>query len=193
VDDVGGLLLSRLNASTRQLHSHIDEPWLGLLRPDVGLSDYLAVMVRTYGLVAPFESACKYTPGLEQYIDLRHMTRAGLIAQDLIALGLTPAQVSTIETCPAITMFISLHEAVGWLYVIERSTLLQQGVRRHLLHHVPQVQYASSFLASYDDGHWAMFGQVVNAAGTNMEALHEIVSASLSAFEIASRWLKNAE
>lgn len=193
MDDVGGLLLSRLDASTRQFHSTVDEPWLGLLRPDVGPTDYLTVLVRTYGLVAPFESACKYTPELGRFVDLRHMMRAGLIAQDLIALGLMPAQVSTIATCPAITMFMSLHEALGWLYVIERSTLLQEGIRRHLMHHVPQIQHASSFLASYDDGHWTMFGQVVNAAGTDIKALHEIISESLNAFEIASRWLKNGE
>lgn len=192
MDDVGGLL-SRLNASTRQFHAQVDEPWLGLLRPDVGIPDYLTVLVRTYGLVAPFESACKYTPGLAQIVDMRHLMRAGLIAQDLIALGIAPAQVSTIETCPAITMFMSLHEALGWLYVIERSTLLQDGIRRHLLRHVPQIEQASSFLRSYDDGHWSIFSQVVNAAGTNLEALHEIITASLSAFEIASRWLKSGE
>ena len=192
MDDVGGLL-SQLNASTRHFHADVDEPWLGLLRPDVGPSDYLTVLVRTYGLVAPFESACKYTPGLGQLIDLRHLMRAGLIAQDLLALGLTPAQVSTIATCPSITMFMTLHEALGWLYVIERSTLLQDGIRRHLQHRVPQLEKASSFLASYDDGHWSVFGQVLEAVGSDLEALHEIISASQSAFEIARRWLKTGE
>ncbi len=191
MDDVGGLL-SQLNASTRQFHADVDEPWLGLLRPDVAPSDYLSVLVRTYGLVAPFESACKYTPGLGELIDLRQLTRAGLIAQDLIALGLAPAQVSAIETCPAITMFMTLHEALGWLYVIERSTLLQDGVRRHLQRRVPQVERASSFLASYDDGHWSMFGQVIEAMGTNAEVMQEIISASHRAFEVARGWLKNA-
>jgi heme oxygenase len=192
VDDVGGLL-SQLNASTRHFHADVDEPWLGLLRPDVGASDYLTVLVRTYGLVAPFESACKYTPGLGEIIDLRQLMRAGLIAQDLIALGLAPAQVSTIETCPSITMFMTLHEALGWLYVIERSTLLQDGIRRHLQRHVPQVEKASSFLASYEDGHWSVFGQVLNSVAANIEVPHEIIAASHNAFEIASRWLKSAE
>jgi len=191
VDDFVGLL-SRLNTSTRQFHAEVDEPWLGLLRPDVGISDYLAVLVRTYGLVAPFESACKYTPGFSDVIDLRQLMRAGLIAQDLLVLGLKPSDVSSIATCPSITMFTSLHEALGWLYVIERSTLLQEGVRRHLVRHVPQVERASSFLASYDEGDWSIFSRVINKVGTDIKALHEITTASLDAFEVASRWLRFA-
>ena len=159
-----------LNASTRQFHAEVDEPWLGLLRPDVGLSDYLSVLVRTYGLSRPFESACKYTPGLGQLIDLRHLTRAGLIAQDLIALGLTPAQVSSDRrlsqrsrcscrctkrsagsTSSSDRRCCKTAFAAIWCATFHRS------------------RSASAFLASYDDGHWSRFGEIVNAAGTRIE------------------------
>ena len=74
-----GSIISRLNASTRHFHADVDDPWLALLSPTVGLSDYLGVLIRMYGLLAPFESACKYTPGLARLVDIRQQTRAGFV------------------------------------------------------------------------------------------------------------------
>ncbi|HSN27992.1 MAG TPA: hypothetical protein VLT45_17000, partial [Kofleriaceae bacterium] len=82
-------LLTKLNLATRHLHADVDDPWLDLLRGDVTLADYSSQLVRTYGLIAPFESACKYTPGVARMLDYRQLLRAGLIARDLLALGLT--------------------------------------------------------------------------------------------------------
>jgi hypothetical protein len=39
--------------------------------------------------------------------------------------------------CPAFTMFRDTLEALGWLYVIERRTLLHDGVRKNLLERIP--------------------------------------------------------
>lgn len=54
--------LVRLNLATRQWHASVDDGWLSLLRPTVTVAEYVGQLVRTYGLVAPFESACRYTP-----------------------------------------------------------------------------------------------------------------------------------
>ena len=96
-------LLMKLNMSTRQWHAPVDEPWLQLLRPTVSRAAYLTQLLRVYGLVAPFESACKYTPHVDRSLDLRLLSRAGHIAQDLLALGLTANQVATIPQCAATT------------------------------------------------------------------------------------------
>src|SRR5687768_9968849 len=108
------------------------------------------MLARTYGFVAPFESACKYTPGLGRVLDFRTLTRAGLIAQDLLALGVTPSQVSTVTQCESITPFTDVPEALGWFYVVERSTLLHDGIRRHLLGRLPEVSPAVAYLSEYD-------------------------------------------
>src|SRR5690242_1716706 len=105
-------LLTKLNLATRRWHADVDDPWLELMRPDVAQTDYLAQLVRMYGLVAPFESACLYTRGVTKLLEYRQLLRAGLIAQDILALGLSPNQVSRIPTCPAITMFRDIGEAL---------------------------------------------------------------------------------
>lgn len=182
-------VLARLISSTKAFHAYVDEPWLGLLRPDVSRSDYLAVLVRMYGLLAPFESACLYAPQTARQLAPQQLARAGFIAQDLMALNLTAAQVATIPTCPELSMFSTYEESLGWLYVIERSTLLQHGLRPHLLARIPGIDVASTYLASCDESihdRWAAFGDLVDAAPP--EAAEAIVVAAQNGFVIAQSW-----
>lgn len=186
-------LLMRLNMATRQSHAEVDEPWLHLLRPTVSRADYLAQLVRTYGFIAPFESACKYTPDMGQVLDVRQLARAGLIARDLLVLGLAPAQVSSIDQCGSIMPFRGVNEALGWLYVVERSTLLQDGIRRHLLSHLPDVENACAYLSTYERGvseHWSSFGQTLDRHGSTPEAANEIIAAAHDGFECVKQWFR---
>jgi heme oxygenase len=183
----------RLSLATREAHADVDERWLELLRPNVAVGDYLGQLVRVYGLVAPFESACRYTPGIEAHLDVRQSSRAGLVAKDLLSLGLTPSQVSSIPSCPAITTFRSVAEAFGWLYVVERSTLLQDGIRRHLLNHLPQVHHAVSYLTTYDGrvaDHWQTFGASLDQVGATEELAQQVLAATHEGFAAARSWFK---
>jgi heme oxygenase len=190
-------LLTRLNLETRHCHADVDDLWLGLMSPTAGVADYTGALVRSYGLIAPFESACKYTPGLSRLVDFRYFLRAGLIAQDLIALGLTPHQVANLITCPSVTMFQSAPEALGWIYVIERSTLLHDGVRRHLLRRLPHLENACAYLAAYEahvSDHWAAFGRVLDQAASQDPAVEDaVVESAVRAFSISRDWLRSAK
>jgi heme oxygenase len=185
-------VISKLNLATRAWHADVDDAWLALLQPDVSEADYLAQLVRTYGLIAPFESACRYTPGVMKLLDYRQLMRAGLIAQDLLTLGIAPKDVSLIPTCPAITMFRDVPEALGWLYVIERTTLLQDGVRKHLIERLPNVSQACAYLGMYEghiSDHWQTFGRMLDRAAQNPDVEASISSAAQAAFGHAKQWL----
>lgn len=187
-----GNLLTKLNLATRAWHADVDDPWLELMRPDVTQAAYRAQLVRTYGLVAPFESACMYTRGVANLLEYRQLLRAGLIAQDLLALGLAPNQVSRIPTCPAITMFRDVGEALGWLYVIERSTLLQEGLKRHLVDHLPEVANAVAYLSAYEGhvgDHWLRFGRMLDRAAAQLDIEDSILNAAEEAFAHTKQWL----
>lgn len=185
-------LLTKLNLATRHLHADVDDPWLDLLRADVTLPDYSSQLVRTYGLIAPFESACKYTPGVARMLDYRQLLRAGLIARDLLGLGMTPSELSRIPTCPAITMFRDASEAFGWLYVVERSTLLQDGVRRHLVQRLPAVAHACAYLGAYEghiNDHWLSFGRQLDRIAADQHSEADILAAAEAAFRHTREWL----
>lgn len=189
-------LLMRLNLVTRQCHADVDEPWLALMHPTVTRADYLSQLVRTFGFVAPFEAACRYTPDLEGLLEGRHLSRAGLIAQDLLTLGLTPAQVANAPQCFSITTFRSVREALGWMYVIERATLLQDGIRRHLLTYLSEIQEATAYLTAFDgrvSDHWNTFGRMLDHVGSTTEAADEIIAAANAGFACAQRWFRVAE
>jgi heme oxygenase len=191
VDSVNSLI-TKLNLATRAWHADVDDPWLVLLQPDVTEEAYVAQLVRTYGLVAPFESACRYTPELMKILDYRQLMRAGLIAQDLLTLGIAPKDVSRIPTCPAITMFRDAPEALGWLYVIERTTLLQDGVRRHLIEKIPNVSPACAYLSMYEghvSDHWQTFGRMLDRVAKKQDVEAAILRAAEDAFAHAKHWL----
>ena len=185
----------KLNVATRYDHADVDEPWLSLLKPTISRGAYLNQLVRMFGFVAPFESACKYTPALSAVVDLVQYTRAGLIAQDLLSLGLSASQVASIPQCQAITTFRSVPEAMGWIYVVERTTMLQHGIRRHLLEHLPEVDHACSYLAAYEQRvteQWPVFGRLLDRVGAQPEVAIEVVDAARTGFDTVKRWLRGA-
>jgi heme oxygenase len=183
----------RLNMSTRRWHADVDESWLELMRPTIDRADYLAHLVRTYGFVGPFESACKYTPELDRHIELAMFSRAGLVARDILELGVTPQQVASIETA-AITPFKDVAEALGWLYVVERATLLQDGIRRHLVVHLPEVSAACSYLSAFDGrvgDHWTRFGVTLDRVAEKSGLENEVIDAAHHAFQRVLDWYRS--
>ena len=179
----------RLNVSTRRWHADVDDPWLDLLSPAVSRTDYCAQLVRTFGIVAPFESACRYTPNLDDAGELLQHNRAGRIAQDLLALGLSPAHIAALPQCDAIMTFRSVPEALGWLYVVDRATLLQDGIRRHLRTQLPEAPAA--FLSIYDGRigeHWALFGRWLDRVGERVQSADEVVAAAHAGFATVREW-----
>lgn len=187
-------VLMQLNRATRRWHAEVDEPWLELLRPDVDERDYVAQLVRMYGLEAPLEGACAYTPQLSRVIELRQLTRAGLIAQDLLALDVTPAELAALPQCYSITPFRDVPEALGWLYVVERSTLHHDQVRRHLQKRIARLARASSYLGMFDStpDHWQRFGKTLDRIATHPDIAAQIIDAAHAGFECMKRWFQTA-
>src|SRR5690348_7828038 len=112
-------LLTRLDMETRSYHADADGVWLDVLAGTVTVERYRELLARVYGFEAPLEAALAYTPHLPTLIDLRRRMRSGLLAQDLLALGMKPAQLAMVQQC-MIAPFRGAAEALGWLYVHAR-------------------------------------------------------------------------
>lgn len=184
-------LLVKLGLETRRLHADVDEPWLDLLRPVTSRAEYAAQLVRTYGIVAPYESACRYTPNLSRL--LPSLTNAGLIAQDLLGLGLAPSQVANVPQSHEITPFRGIAEALGWHYAIERACPLHEAVYHQLIARMPELAGASAYVARID-GHvgdtWQAFGRTLDRVGARTEVADEIIAAAIAALEVMRRWYR---
>lgn len=188
-------MLTRLNLETEAFHALADEGWRRLLTPDVTTASYIDQLIRIYGFEGPLEAALAYTPNLDLVIPVHDRYRAGYIAQDLIALGMRPGEVARLPQ-QTIAPFAGPLEALGWMYVVERATLLHEVVRRHLDARLPQARAACVFLSS-SEGQVAQrrhaFGQALDRAARSERIENEIVAGALVGFRTWLEWSHRAE
>lgn len=187
-------MLDRLGDETGAHHRAHDAVLEAVLDDDVGASDYLMYLVRTYGFEAPLECALAMAPNLELVIELRQRARAGFLALDLMLLGLSPAQVAELPQCLAIPYLASPAEALGWMYVAERATLAHAQVLRHLRPRLPhEVAKASTFLQASGGAatRWRAFGATLDRIGRSAAIADRIVEAAGEAFRCHARWVRS--
>lgn len=187
-----GSVLVRLNLETRGYHAVADHAWLALVtgRPPAR-HDYMQALVRTYGFDAPLEAALRYTSEFDRQVDMTGRYRSGLIARDLLTLGLGPAQVSTIPQ-QMLAPFGSVAEALGWLYVHERATLVHERVRLELCRKARDLDHATSYLSAYTGvvgARFADLGQQLDRLARTPEVADIVVGAARDAFRHALAWL----
>ena len=186
-------MLMRLNMETRAHHSAVDGVWLDLLSPRVTVTQYVALLARGYGFEAPLEGALAYTRQLGTLINLRERARAGMLAQDLLALGLSPAQLTELAQCTDIEPFKSPLEALGWMYVAERSTLLFAQLHRALRQHLPEVSGACAYLGCYDgiaSARWLGLGRVLDQLAERDDQVAHVLAGAHAGFECQRRWMR---
>lgn len=185
-------LFVRLNVETRGYHAQADAPWHKLLVDDRRLTplDYVQHLVQRYGFDAPLEAALAYTTHLGSFVDLHRRFRAGMIAQDLLALGLSPATLAGLRQY-MIAPFSSVADALGWLYVHQRSSLLHEAVVAKLTARLPEVAHATTYLRA-NEGHigvaWQDLGQTLDRVARTATIADCIVAAAHDAFRAALAW-----
>jgi heme oxygenase len=181
--------LIQLNLATWEHHVAADTPWLELLAPTVTRRQYIEHLIRVYGFEAPLEAALRYTPGLSTLVDLRSRVRSGLIVQDLMRLGLGAGRIATLGQ--RFMTFSSTIEALGWMYVAERATLLHGAVRRYLPLRIPELGSATSYLSAYDGvagDRWSDLCGALETAAPAPPAEHQLVHAANQGFLALCEW-----
>ena len=185
-------MLIRLALETKSHHAGADADRLALL-DDPSFDRYRAFLETVYAFEARYEQALVQTPGLDPRI-VRARTKVTKLHADLLALGIAPAEMLA-WTRPAIPVFRSEAEALGWMYVVERNTLMHGLVRRHLTRTMPDVmERASSYLAAYGDVPGALYRELgTELDGAARRAIpSQIVEAAHVAFACQRLWFAQA-
>jgi len=191
--DAAATTLLRLNLETQSHHPAADRLWAPLLVPNVTKWQYVAGLAHVYGFDAPLEAALAYTPDLRLAIDLRARIRAGLVAQDLIVLGLSPGEVADLPQCSPMAPFGSPLEALGWLYVSERTTLHHEAVRKNVVGRLPEA--ACAYLSVYDGVvglRWQELGSAFDRIVRTERAYDEVIAGAFAAFRCLAAWCNGA-
>jgi len=179
-----------LDRETRAFHAATDRSWQRLLQGDTTRDDYVHQLIVAYGFEGPFETACAYTPGLSQLIDLRGRSRSTLIAQDLLMLGRAPDDVKAIHWAE-LAPFQDPAEALGWLYVVERPTLFYAEVHEELTSRFVDLARATSYLRAYEgtvSKRWSELGIALDQLCVSDKVCKRVTEAARTAFGVLVDW-----
>lgn len=141
-------LRNRLKGETQHLHDQMEglPIFKKIVDQTITFEAYKALLEKFYGFIAPCERVWNDSP-FQAIIKDREKTH--LLEEDLIALG---SQKSTLSAIPLYQypMDITLEKLLGYLYVIEGSTLGGQIITRILRGHLQlSPEYGARFFYGY--------------------------------------------
>ena len=182
-------MVARLKRETRGHHASADGDRLRLLPARSTLTSYRDALVRIYGFEAPVETAMSVTGDLAGIIDLEARLKLRHLKAALTGLGIPdPPTVPRYRVMP----FRGAAEALGWLYVTERNTLLHSVIHRHLSARIPDVLgRGGAYLAYYERASlakWLELGIALDRVGADAEMAERIVNAANTAFTAQREW-----
>lgn len=155
-------LMARLHAATAVVHDDRQ-----LLPGRMALPDYRLLLMRLYGFHSVVETALvAFRPLRAVVLDagLRNH-KAALLAHDLVGLGVDRRDLPQLPRM-AFTPPRELPEALGWTYVVERTTLRGKLLARRLARHLPdELARASAYLECYGDeaaSRWRELGEAID-------------------------------
>jgi heme oxygenase (biliverdin-IX-beta and delta-forming) len=118
----------RLRAATSALHRRVEEQVE--LGPPVTRERYRDVLRAFYGYYEPLEPRVAAVAAVAPPDGFEIVSRAPLLARDLMALGDPPAAITAMPRCSDLPRLSATSELAGCLYVIEGAALGGQVVRR---------------------------------------------------------------
>ena len=187
-------LLSRLKNETAACHARLENA-LDLMRDDLQRDEYIALLERLYGYVAPWEDAAAacMPASLAGFFDERR--KAALLAADLAALTGERRPVGCVPQADVRYDLPRLHnigDAFGSMYVMEGSTLGGRFIAPHV---ASRLDLAPGLGMAYFDGYGARTGSMWNAFRETAAACvpeiqyDDAVKAAIATFESLQSWL----
>jgi heme oxygenase len=169
-------VIARLTAETQDRCHQID---LAL-----GALPYRAYLRRMYGLYEPVEKALGATRALDDVVtDARlRNNKVALLVFDLVSNGIDRSALSTLPRLP-VPPLGDLTRALGWMYVLEATTLAARRLRR---------DEDGTYLACYGRGadrRWREFAHALEAYATSTGTTEAIAASANDALERIARWL----
>lgn len=177
----------KIRELTRAHHRKIEmTPLLNqLIAGKICRAEYCTLINKFHGYIAPCENGVLET-AWRGMLDGREKTP--LLQQDIAAIGLHSLE----TTCPSIPNFDSVEKIIGYLYVIEGSTMGGQIITKVLrtnLGILPETGgryfygYGKETKSKWDD-----FCHMLNGVKKTQE--DAIVAAACTTFETLHQWLK---
>ncbi|MDB4954966.1 MAG: hypothetical protein JWO36_2535 [Myxococcales bacterium] len=179
-------MLDHLAHETRVHHAAADGDRLAAMERPTEQS-YRAFLSRVYCFEAPLEAAFAATTGFNAGLVQTH-TRTKRLAADLEAIGVAAGGLDMGPTLG----FGDVADALGWMYVLQRNTLLHGLIFRQLQSRIGSVvEKANSYLTAHENTAGARLRELGIALDTTARRTYiaaRIVHAAGEAFRCQRQW-----
>jgi heme oxygenase len=202
------MILRRLKMATSASHTALEDQ-LPLMNADLSRNDYCQFVSRFFGFYAPLETQLLASPHWHQLaFDYTPRQKTPRLARDLLALGLSDAELAAIPRCTDLPACTTPEQLLGCLYVIEGATLGGRSITRHLQTRLGLTpESGGAFFDGYGaqtGSHWKAFctmlsenadrqmGHSADDAADHLcvESRHAAIVASANqTFETLTHWL----
>ena len=181
----------RLKRGTAAAHQHL-EAQLGLLDPGLDVHRYLRVLETFHGFYVPVEIDVTRLAAAEMPLGFPLRARAELIERDLLALGLSPADLAALPLCSDRPELSGIEDLAGCLYVLEGACLGGQ-VLSPLLHRRLGLTKGSgaAFFAGDEEStlpRWTLIVAWIDGLPRTGASTTRIIGAATATFEAFARW-----
>jgi heme oxygenase len=184
-------LRQRLKGETAAGHQHLEDQ-LGLLDPGLDVDRYRRVLETLYGFYVPVEMDVTRLAAAEPPLGFPLRARAGLIECDLLAIGLSPADLAALPLCRHRPDLSCVEDLAGCLYVLEGACLGGQ-VLAPLLHRRLGLAKGSgaAFFAGDEERtipRWTVIVAWLDGLPLTGASPAKIISAASATFDAFARW-----
>lgn len=185
-------MLLRMALETAPYQHAADDDRLSVMEAK-SLDDYRTWLSAVYGFELKVEQAIARVVELDTAM-LRERLKMGRLREDLASLGLSPTQISRLPTATNISL-ATAPQALGWMFVVERQSLMNGIIMRHLVHELGDAaRNACRYLSAYGEHPGTKFrelGELLNASAKRHSA-NVIIAAANDAFRAQRQWYLTA-
>jgi heme oxygenase (biliverdin-IX-beta and delta-forming) len=185
-----------LKQNTRHLHRGV-EAHLKLFDPSISSERLTSIVLRFYGFWAVNEPAierwCVTNPQAASALRWGRRQRTALFADDLLRVGITQRSHRSVPRPTPVFEHIGQAEVLGWLYVVEGSTLGGAIIDRHVRNTPALATVSVRCFVPYAEGPedmWLAFrSSLQDFTSGDPSRTAAVVSAAVATFESLDRWL----
>ncbi len=184
------MLSDDLKNTTHEVHQQL-ETKMDLMSRLETKESYLELLKKFYQYYLPIESKLSAYPN---ELPLEGRMKISLLKKDLLALGLSEDEISTLPAAKTVPEINSASEAIGAFYVLEGSTMGGQVISKQLrtkLEITPET--GGSFFWAYGPKTmpmWLAFREFLNSDETSQKRdKSKILESAKSTFLSLERWV----
>ncbi|SFE22214.1 Heme oxygenase [Paenibacillus algorifonticola] len=193
-------VMARLKEETADNHKQIEDNRFAkaILNQTLNITDYSLYLQKFYGFIKPVErhiAAWAEAQNLQELrIFLQSRAKSPLLERDLIALGLSEEQVQQLPECKQLPELAAAASVLGYMYVIEGSTMGGQIITRQVRKFLPFTDHASEGTAYFNAygtetrAKWAEFSQFVSESALTEEEANQVVETAKQTFLTLEVW-----